>query len=818
MTRPVPPPDFSPFPRDQVERSIPERWRLVVERHATRPALRTADGELSYAELDRRSDALARSLAARLPGGGRNVAIRFAPVADQIVAALGVLKAGHAFVPLDVRHPAAYNDGLVERAGAAFVLSEGDLPAAAAGPAGFPPIAPAARAYLLFTSGSTGRPKGVAQTHRNVLHNVFKYANAIALAPSDRHTLPGSLSFAAAMSDLFGALLSGACLCAYALQDHGVGMLTGWLRDERITVWHAVPTVFRRWTDIVEGDAKLPDLRLLKLAGEPVVRDDVDRFRRLFRPPAVLLNSLGATELNTIRQFFIAHDTPLPDGGLVPVGYEVPETRVSLSNGEIVVHSAFLPDGYWDEPGLSSAVFRPGDHTGERAFHTGDAGELLPDGCLLHRGRRDHRIKLRGITVEPAEIEDAVRASGLARDAAVVACDDPLRLVAFVSGCADPGLLRAHLAARLPAPLLPASIHVLDTFPVLAGGKVDRRTLATLLPASTPVASADALEAEILTVWRRVLRRETIGCTDRFDALGGDSLRAVELVAALRRDLRVDLSPAVLAEAPTVRELARRVRQPQPEERPVVLLSAGGAKTPLFLVPGAGSDVIQLAGFARCFAPERKVHGLRMRGLDGAGPPDTSVEAIASYLTAALCAVWPRGSCVVGGTSFGGIVALEIARRLRAAGRDVPLVLLLDTPLPGHRDRGAWARHPLHLALARFLPLGAQETLSLANLRLGLRQRRERRNPPAPVARYMTLLEAGLTALRGFEPAAYDGPVLLLRARQQAPWLRRDPTLGWRRLLPRLQVVTCPGGHLDQLSGAGAVQAAGAALRVLNGS
>lgn len=822
MIRPAPPPDFEPFPRGEVVGSIPGRWSRVAARYPSRPALLLPERTLTYAELDAAAGRYARQIAALVPGTGANVAILLDDVAAQIPAALGVLMAGHAFVILDPSHPREHNERLIDHVQAALVLREVSAGGSAAAPK--PPtvrIPPHARAYLVYTSGSTGTPKGVEQSHRNVLHNVYKYANSLGVAPSDRHSLLGSLNFAAAMTDMFGTLLTGACLCPYPLRLRGVDGLSDWVRRERVTVVHTVPTAFRRWAGSQGTGGALPDLRVIKLGGEPVLRDDVAAFRRGFRPPALLLHSLGSSELNTIRQLFIGHAEELPPGSAVPVGYEVPETPVAVVDGEIVVRSDFLSAGYWREPELTARVF-PGDG---RTFMTGDSGRLLPDGCLVHLGRRDERVKLRGVSIEPAEIESAIRAAGLAQDAAVVARDEPPRLVAFVVGCAEPGGVRGALSVRLPAAYLPEIIHQLPELPLLANGKVDRRALAMLAleePAPPAQAPRDALERTLCALFSRALpRRTAFGVEDSFFELGGDSLAAAQLFAAVARVLQVELPLAELKLHPTVGSLAARIRAGgwNLTDNPVALLtpSPDAAAENLFLWPGAGADVLALADLARALGPGIASHAIQHRGADGRRVYDTSVGAMADRSVRLIRQVQPSGPYALCGGSFGGIVALETARRLRAAGERVDYLSLLDTYAPGNPV----ARRNLSLAgrvllLARRLrPIGRKDDPRLSALGRGLLSnvvrvaaRRIVRHAapgarPLPLPwRFIFLQEACFTALRAYRPEPFDGDLTLFRVDSPPPanLFEQDTTLGWRGVVTgSLRVVTVAGSHDTQL-------------------
>jgi len=322
--------------------SIPARFAHVVSHHANRIAVSAPDLEWTYAELHQRSDALAHAIVDRTGSTAEPVALLMDHAPPLIATILGVLKAGRPYVALDPAEPgprlvARLNDSrarlvLTDRANVPQTRSLASAPVrveeieeleATPSVAGqFPEVSPEAGAWLMYTSGSSGVPKGVWQNHRGVVNHTDVYAELVGVSPDDRFCLLTSCALAASATPLFGALLNGAGLCPFPVRSRGVERLRDWLQQQRITVYHSVPTVFRHLLHGPGADRCLESVRLVRLGGEPVLRTDVESFRRHCRPGCRLMHALSSTETGLISALLIDHDTTLP-GWRVPVGRPV---------------------------------------------------------------------------------------------------------------------------------------------------------------------------------------------------------------------------------------------------------------------------------------------------------------------------------------------------------------------------------------------------------------------------------------------------------------------------------------------------------------
>ena len=269
-------------------------------------------------------------------------------------------------------------------------------------------VAPDSPACLVYTSGSTGIPKGVVQNHRSLLAVTMNYTNCFHLTCEDRLSFLYSPGVIAAARIMWLALCNGAALCICDLKGDGILNLADWLRQERITLFTSVASVFRNFTSILTEADRFPDLRLIRLGGEPTLPRDVESYKKHFSENCLLVNRIGSTETGTYSWYCMDKETPI-EGLAVPVGYPMEGYEILLLDengeeveanqiGEIVVKSRYLPSGFWNRPDLTKASFLPAPGGGkERMYRTGDLGRRLLDGCLIHMGRKDHQVKVGAI-------------------------------------------------------------------------------------------------------------------------------------------------------------------------------------------------------------------------------------------------------------------------------------------------------------------------------------------------------------------------------------------------------------------------------------
>ncbi|PZQ12923.1 MAG: non-ribosomal peptide synthetase [Ancylobacter novellus] len=554
------------------------------------PALSSRGVTLSYAELGRRVDGIAQSLAARGVGPETVVALDMARSPDMVTALLAVWRAGGVYLPLDPDWPEARRRQLTEAAGAALVLHDG-APAAGAATLAFadalagteaaalPDLdAPADRAaYVLFTSGSTGTPKGVVVEHGQLANYVAAVREALGLDRSRSFALASTVAADLGNTTLFGALAGGARLAV--ADDHEArdpAAFAAFLKEHAIDCAKLAPS---HLSALLEAeDAGVPET--LILGGEAVSAGLLARIRAV-DPACRIFNHYGPTETTVgvlVHEAAPSDVGPLPltcaldgDVALVLDAHGRPAPTGAL--GELHIGGAQLCRGYL---GADSAGFVDDPTSpGRKLYPTGDLARYRPEGGLEIAGRADQQAKIAGHRVEAGEVEAALAALDFVREAAVIVRRDEAGVASLVAFAAADGVdaaaLKAALAARLPAPMVPARIVVLDRMPLLGNGKIDRAALGQrpLDEAPAGVAPRDALETVLRDLAAELLGRseEAVGVTDDFFDLGGNSLQVIKFVARIRKLFGVDLAPGAVFDHPSVAELAAALRAEAPDGR-----------------------------------------------------------------------------------------------------------------------------------------------------------------------------------------------------------------------------------------------------------
>ncbi|MGW7052794.1 amino acid adenylation domain-containing protein [Streptomyces sp. NPDC054887] len=579
--------------------------------HAT--AVEDAQGAMTYAQLDRRANGVARLLRERGVGPEARVAVCLPRGRELLAALLGVWKAGAAYVPLDAGHPAERVAWMIADSGVRTVLTVSASAAALAGAVpedvvlldapttaddadagtGAEPVAadPGYAAYLTYTSGSTGRPKGVLVEHGGIANRVAWTVNRQELAPDDRMLQKTVLTFDAAALELFAPLVAGATVVmAPEGAESDPALLVRTVAERRITVLQGVPSVLRLLAQ-EPGWSECTGLRLVFSAGEAL---DAELCRRLGEPTgAKVWNTYGPTECSidvTGQEFDPALHTEA-----VPIGRPVDNMRVYVLDeeldpvpigvvGELYAGGVGTARGYVGNPAQTADRFVPDPHgpDGSRMYRTGDLARWRSDGTLAYLGRADHQVKVNGVRIEPAEVEAALNAHPDVRGAAVGAytAGGGKRLVAhLVSARRIPrDELRSFLRRRLPEPMIPALFVPLDAFPLTSSGKVDRKALPDpeqpdareAMEGPAHVAPRTVAERLVAQVWEQLLQVERVGVHDDFFALGGSSLVLTRLADALGRASGDNVQLRGLFAASTVEAQAKLLEEARPAVPAVV--------------------------------------------------------------------------------------------------------------------------------------------------------------------------------------------------------------------------------------------------------
>lgn len=852
---------FVEFSKEDVETSIPERFEKIVRAHPGHLAIKTAGDCLTYDDLNSAANRVAHVVLDHAGGEAQPVALLFSQGVEIIVTMLGVLKAGHFVVFLDPSLPRDKMAAMLAKSQATLLLSDArNLQAAnrlasvgvrvvdyeallrsATTTSCNLRLTPRTLSYVIFTSGSTGEPKGVIWNQQTLLHDIMLVTNIYHICKDDKISVMTSMS-AGTLENIAEALLNGATLYPYDVQRSGVAGLGDWLRREQISFCSFPSPLFRQLAASVADRTVFRDLRLVKLRSDKVHQDDLELCRRLVPHNCIIATGLAMTEAGTIRMGLLNQDTSIP-GNEVSVGFPVEDKEVFLVDdagreiglnevGEIAVKSKYLSPGYWNDPELTTAKFsRDSRDPDLRIYHTGDLGVILPDGRLVHKGRKDFRVKVRGYGVDLIEVESALRAHPGIREAVVVSPRTRFgdtRLVAYFVSDSDSTFtvsdLRHHLERKLANYMIPSAFVRVDEIPLTTNGKVDRNALPEPKDERPELGAPyegprNEIEQRLVRMWEEVLDVRPIGIRDGFFELGGDSLTAARLFVEIEEAFGKRFPPTTLHWGGTVEQLAA-ILQEAGWSAPWSLLfpiQPGGSKPPFFWVYGETSDVL----LPHHLGADQPVYGLMHEARTGKRVRYTRLSDIAGNHLEDIRAVQPRGPYFLGGFCFGGIVAFEMAQQLEKQGQEVALLFLVDLDTLvnwGPRfEKAESFQGRLHRHSHSLKTIGLRESLDYVSVRMkatvratskgldSMRRRiartverhayflRGRPLPPPLQEKYINSVD--VWAMQHYEPEVYPNDIVLFKARGSS----YDPGMVAKMTAGRLHLHELPCVHAEML-------------------
>lgn len=832
---------------NDTQRDFPDHHHILalVEQQAEKtpdaPALVFADKCLSYREMLAQAGNLAAALQARKVGPEVLVGICLKDPLETILAVLGVLKAGGAFLPLDPGYPDERIAYMVEDSGVALLLADreiqGRIPSGAADvvepgelftQASVQPVVteagPENAAYVIYTSGSTGKPKGTVLRHRGLCNLARAQSRIFGVAPGSRVLQFASFSFDASVSEIFMALCAGGALHLAQREAMLPGApLLALLRDQRITHVTFPPSLLA----VLPHEA-LPELRCLIVAGEPCSAEVAEKWSvgRTF------FNAYGPTEA-TVCATIGAYG----GSGRPLIGRSIDNTRIHILDsaqqavpvglpGELHIEGVGLAREYLNRSELSAEKFI--STAIGRLYKSGDLARWLPSGEIEFLGRIDHQVKVRGFRIEPDEIAANLSEHPQVKHAVVVVREDIpgepwiVAYVVLVNPDTKMDELRLFLRDKLPEYMHPSHIIPLAEFPLSPNGKIDRKALPS--PDSVRKGAGgkgaiarDNLELALVQIWEDVLNQRPVGVTDDFFGLGGHSLLAVKLMSRIQQAFERKLPLELLFSHPTIEALARELRHETDTAADWSALvplrpAKSDGKPPLFCVHPAGGRVLCYVKLSQALGEEQPIYGLQARGFEPGQQPYADIEEMAASYREAMKTAQPVGPYQILGWSGGGIVAFEIARQLQAAGDQVALLALVDayapSALPEHLTRQDEAQLFKALLTEEIPSVSLDELRSFSREEL-LAYVTERLIeadiiPPdfgiEEVSRFFEVYKTNCRLAHSPVGSSYQGKIHLFRARdEEALQLRYAPddaSLGWQSCATEgVAICTVPGNH-----------------------
>lgn len=696
-------------------------YAYIAEKAKQNPdkiALKFQDRQYSYRTLDETSNRIARALIAEGIKTGDIIGIAMDRSADLIIALLGIVKSGAAYIPLDPDYPTDRVEFMLEDGAAKILFTEKKyqghykttskevyIEDVKANLDKFEPTQPENEVtgesliYILYTSGSTGKPKGVQIRHRNLINLELGMAH---LKMTSDDVLLGitTISFDIFGVEMYLPFMNGATLIITDTVTAKDGRaLLEILKTQDVTFFQATPYT---WRMLVESGWKDPLPIKGITGGEPLTKDLASKIIPLCKE---LWNQYGPTE--TTIYSTIKHVTSIDD---ITIGKPVLNTQIYIvdenlnnltdgSEGEILIGGDGVAIGYLNRPELNAEKFIDDKFTGipgAKVYRTGDLGRFDTKGDIFCLGRTDHQVKIRGYRIEVEEIEYILSKQVNIKQVVVMPRSDmgpDMRLVAYITlkdvnedSVQHLDEWKQSLIDELPEYMVPDDFAIIDVVPITPNGKVDRKAMPNPTPfivrhRNTYVAPRTEAEKLVAGIWSEYMNIENIGIYDNFFELGGRSLVAVKIMARIEQETGKRFPLATLFEHSTVEKLALRL-EVDPGAitwESLVPIKPQGTKMPIYIVHGAGLNVLLFNALAMNLDDDQPVYGLQAKSLNGIDKPLDDMGEIAAGYVAEIVAKNPTGPYALAGYSLGGIIAYEMARQMKNEGRDVRMVAMFDT-------------------------------------------------------------------------------------------------------------------------------------------
>ncbi len=859
---------------------IHQLFEEQVERTGDAVAIVFEGEQLTYRQLNQKANQLAHYLQSLGVGPEVLVGIFIKRSIEMVVGLLAILKAGGAYVPLDPSYPSDRLAYMLEDAAMPVLLTSESvwdcLPEHQAQVVCLDgswevtnPEIPNPRttvtadnlAYVIYTSGSTGKPKGVQICHQSVVNFLLSMKDYPGLTQSDTFNAITTISFDIAALELYLPLIVGAKLVVVPREIATNGnQLLPQLWKSQTTVMQGTPATWQMLLTL--GLSKQKSKFKVLCGGEAL---SIQLARELLKIGSEVWNLYGPTEATIWSTIYhLGNWSQWQESGnvMTSIGRPIANTQIYILDklnqpvpigvpGEMHIGGVCLARGYLNQPELTKEKFIPNPFDNSKVksqksnlYKTGDLARYLPDGNIEVLGRIDNQVKIRGFRIELGEIESVLSTHPQIQQTVAIAWGEGLnkQLVAYVVSQEDSLTsteLQNYLQERLPGYMIPSAFVVLSALPLTPNGKVDRKALpapeAELMRLENFLLPRDPVERQLAQIWSEVLNVQPVLLQDNFFDLGGNSILAVRLVAKIEEQFGKNLPLATLFQGQTIEQLATILREPTDSLSwsSLVPIQTSGDKLPFFCLPGAGGNVIYFSHLARYLGQDQPFYGLQAVGLDGKSEPYTRVEDMAAHYIEVIQSVQPQGPYLLGGHSFGGAVAFEIAQQLQKQGQEVALLAILDNTAPegeNKHHRLGWDESMWMAFLGRVLgnmfgkdPEVSYEVLKQLTPDEQLNYLHERLQSIKVFP-----LGTGINQVRGFvrvfianclwdyfPQKVYPTKIALFKAREDypenlfgngifeaiKPENSSDPLLGWGEFSPgQVEVHVVPGDHISLMN------------------
>ena len=844
------------FPR---EKCIHQLFEEQVIKTPGIIAIRDDRKAITYAELNQKANKLARYLHDSGATEGSLVSICMERSTDILVALLAVLKTGCTYIPLDPIYPKDRLALILEDGNPALMITEKKLLESlpqtetrnifieeyesyqhySAENTSFL-VTPNTVAYLIYTSGSTGKPKGVQLEHFSVVNFLASMAKQPGITPDDIILAVTTISFDIAGLEMYLPILYGASIFV-ASQETSMNpdLLIQKIEESKATILQATPVTFRMLNSAEWGGAK--GLKIL-CGGEAMPKDLA---YDLISKCGELWNMYGPTETtvwSTVEKVEVDENDKI---GYINLGRPIDNTFIYVLNseflpvpigypGELFIGGDGLARGYFNLPAMTQEKFIPdpfSDIPGARMYRTGDLVQQTEDGKLEFLNRVDSQVKIRGFRIELGEIESAISQYGTIKNNVTIVREDTpgdKRLVAYIikeDEEVDIAELRQFLKTKIPDYMVPSAFVFIDQFPLTPNGKIDRKVLPS--PVEAPQQEKEYIEPKTETekrlaaIWSEVLKIKQIGTDEDFFEIGGHSMVAVTLMVKIEKELGTRLPLAVLFDHSNIHDMAKLLDQKSERVSwgSLVPIRSKGTKKPLYLVHGAGLNLLLYTTIVAGLDPDQPVFGLQAKGLDGEDEPLYTIEDIAAYYNEEILKIDKSGSYALAGFSMGGQLAYEMAKQLVEAGHIVSFLGVFDTVSENVSDRhipfaeryklrtirfynqvswtiGTFLKRPLDQKFAFVKMKWNSLKQKITKDDYKIKPEGASLGKQSELPKYLHKVHrANYIALDRYILPPYPGKLTLFRAMHQTFYIADPIKYGWAEYVKEMEILDIPGEH-----------------------
>ena len=695
------------------EKCFHHLFEEVALKYPQKEAILFDNKSITYQKLNEKSNQLARYIKNKQIGENDFVGVFLDRSIEMVVSLIAVMKTGAAYIPLDPIYPKNRIKLIIDDAKPKAVLSQKELldnlPETSTAiidinneeiekldhqNLDFTGNA-ASLVYLIYTSGSTGKPKGVQIQHSALNNFLFSMIKKPGCTENDTFLAVTTVSFDIAGLELFMPLLTGAkVVVAKQEETMNADLLIKVIDKHQPTLLQATPVTFKmllmaNWT----GNNGLKVL----CGGEAF---PIDLSQKLISKCKEVWNMYGPTE-TTIWSTIKKIEKNNYHANYETIGFPIANTQVYVVDeyfnpqpigvpGELLIGGKGISKGYYNLPDLNSDRFIESSFVkGEKLYRTGDRVKFLEDGNLEYFERMDNQVKIRGFRIELGEIENALKSLKDIQDAVVVVKEDSANnkvLVAYLivlNSGVNQNKIVAEIRNKVPDYMVPSIYTELNTFPMTPNGKIDRKALpdpeVESIEKSKIIAPENKEQEIILSIWKDVLEKTEISIDDDFFALGGHSLLAVTLMIKIETEINIRLPLATLFSHTTIRKLTQYISETNISWKSLVPIKPNGNKHPVYLVHGAGLNVLLYSTLVQYMDKEQPIFGLQAKGLDGKEKPLETIEEIATHYNNEIIEHNPKGPYALAGFSLGGLIAFEMARQLHNSGKKIVFLGMFDT-------------------------------------------------------------------------------------------------------------------------------------------